>query len=212
MFRSLIFVASLSVVAAPFCAADEIGVMGGFGTATNMTATAGGTSASAGFRPGAGVGALLGRNGPHWFGGEFRYLFLFDSLKVSQGGTEATFSGRSHLVHYDLLLHARPERSPIRPFIAGGGGFRWIEGTGAQQVFQPLSQFALLTHTREIVALISAGAGVKFRLSSRLNFRMEVRDYISPGFTKVIAAPPGASLHGWIHEFVPLASLTFTFR
>jgi hypothetical protein len=212
MFRSLIFIASLSVVSAPFCAADEIGVLGGFGTATNMTATAGGISASAGFRPGPGVGALIGFSRTQLFGGEIRYLFLFDKLKVSQGGTEVTFGGRSHLIHYDFLLHARPRRSPIRPFIAGGGGIRWIEGTGAQQVFQPLSQVALLTHTREVVALISAGAGVKFRISSRLNFRMEVRDYISPGLTKVIAAPPGASFHGWIHEITPLASLTFTYR
>ena len=212
MFRSFAMVAALWLVSAPFCAAAELGVLGGMGTATSMTAIAGGTSASAGFQPGAAVGAVLGDSRTELIGGELRYLMLFDNLKIFQGGTEAAFSGRSHIIHYDLLVHARPRRSPIRPFLAGGGGIRWIEGTGAQQVYQPLSQYALLTQTRELVPLISVGAGVKFRLSPKVYLRTEIRDYISPHTSKVIAASPGANLHGWIHEFVPLAALTYTFH
>jgi hypothetical protein len=212
MFRSFAMAAALWLVSAPFCAAADLGVLGGFGTATSMTATAGGSSASAGFQPGAGVGALLGDDQTNLLGGEVRYLMLFDNLKISQGGTQATFSGRSQLIHYDVLFHFRPRRSPVRPFLAAGGGVRWIEGTGAQQVYQPLSEYALFSQTREIVPLISAGGGVKFRVSSKVSLRMEVRDYISPHLTKVIAASPGATLHGWINEFVPLAALTFTFH
>jgi len=214
MFRSFVRTAALSVVSAAFGFAAELGVLGGFGTATSTTATAGGTSASVGFQSGPGVGALVGDN---WgnskiFGGEVRYLLLFDSLKVSQGGTQATLSGRSHLMHYDVLVHALPPRSPVRPFLAVGGGARVIEGTGPPQVYQPLSQYALLTQTSEIVPLISAGGGVKFRLGPRVNLRAEIRDYISPHLTKVITASPGASLHGWIHEIVSMAALTYTFR
>jgi hypothetical protein len=212
MFRSFAMAAALWLVSAPFCAAAELGVLGGFGAATSMTATAGGSSASAGFQPGAGVGALLGDDQTNLLGGEVRYLMLFDNLKISQGGTQATFSGRSQLIHYDVLFHFRPRRSPVRPFLAAGGGVRWIEGTGAQQVYQPLSEYALFSQTREIVPLISAGGGVKFRVSSKVSLHMEVRDYISPHLTKVIAASPGATLHGWINEFVPLAALTFTFH
>jgi len=212
MFRSCVMAGALWLAPAPFCAAAELGLLGGFGAATPMTATAVGTTASAGFQPGAGVGALLGADQTELFGGEVRYLMLFDNLKISQGGTQTTFSGRSHIMHYDLLVHARPRRSPVRPFLAGGGGIRWVEGTGAQQIYQPLSQYALLTQTREVAALLSVGGGVKFRLSSKVYLRTEIRDYVSPHLTKVIAASPGANLHGWIHEFVPLAALTFTFH
>jgi hypothetical protein len=214
MFRSLLRTAALSVVSVGFCFAAELGVLGGFGLATPTTATAGGTSANLGFQPGPAVGALLGDN---WgkskvFGGEVRYLLLFDNLKISQGGTQATLSGRSHLIHYDVLLHACPPHSPVRPFLAVGGGARLIEGTGAPQVYQPLSQYALLTQTSEVVPLISAGGGVKFRLGPRVNLRAEIRDYISPHLSNVITASPGASLHGWIHEIVSMAALTYTFH
>lgn len=213
MFRSFVMTAALYFVSVPLCAVQgDLGVLGGFGFATSMTATAGGASANAGFQPGAGVGAFVGGNLTDVIGGEVRYLLLFDSLKISQGGTQATLSGRSHLVHYDFLFHARPRRSSVRPFLAAGGGIRWIEGTGAQQVYQPLSQFALLTPTREVVPLISVGGGVKFRLSPRISLRLEARDYVSPHLSKVIAASPGANLHGWIHEIVPMAALTYTFR
>lgn len=212
MIRSCGMAAALWLALAPFCVAADLGVLGGFGTATSMTATAGGSSASAGFQPGAGLGALLGDDQTNLLGGEVRYLMLFDNLKISQGGTQATFSGRSHIIHYDFLLHARPRRSPVRPFLAAGGGIRFIEGTGAQQVYQPLSQYALLTQTHELTALISAGGGVKFRISSRVYLRTEIRDYLSPHLSKVIAASPGASVHGWMNEFVPLAALTYTFH
>ena len=72
---------------------------------------------SPGSGAGEGVGALLGED---WgknkvVGGEVRYLVLFDGLKVSQGGTQATMTGHSQLIHYDVLFHARPPGSPVRP-------------------------------------------------------------------------------------------------
>lgn len=213
MFRTTVILslgALLGAASAPFLSAQtELGVLGGYGFATSMTATASGTSAEAGFHPGAAVGGFFGMNQTDRIGGEIRYLLRWNNLRLSQGGTETTFTGRSHLIHYDFLVHARSRSSHIRPFLAGGAGIRLVEGTGAQQVYQPLSQFALLTQTREVLPLISAGGGIKFRLSSRLYLRTEIRDYISPPLGKVIAASPGATLHGWIHDVVPLAGLTF---
>jgi hypothetical protein len=180
-----------------------------------MTATAAdGSLANAGFQAGPGVGGLIGEDfrKSKVIGGEFRYVLLFDNLKVSQGGTQATMGGRSHLIHYDVLFHARPPERVVRPFLAVGGGARLIEGTGAQQVYQPLSQYVLLTQTREIAPLIDGGGGVKFKLSPRINFRTEIRDYINPHLSKVITASPGARIHGWTHEIVALAALTYTIR
>ena len=138
-------------------------------------------------------------------------MFQFSDLKLAQGGTEVSFPARTHLVHYDFLYHARPREASVRPFVAGGAGVRWVEATGTQQSYQPLSDLALLSHSREIIALISAGGGVKFALTPSFSLRVEVRDYISPhSFTKVIAAAPGARLHGWLHEIMPLVGLTYT--
>jgi hypothetical protein len=213
MFRPLIMIVAISAATLPLFAINGyLGLSGGYGATTSATATAGGESASVGFQPGPGVGGFVGGDLTNVIGGEVRYLLLFDNLRVSQGGTDATLSARSHLLHYDFLLHARPRNSTVRPFLAGGGGIRWIEGTGAQQVYQALSQFALLTPTREVVPLISIGGGLKFRISPWISLRTEIRDYISPHLTKVIAAPPGASVHGWIHEIVGQAALTITFH
>ena len=216
MFRLLfvfVFALAVAVVWAPSCAAQtELGLIGGYGTPeTSMTATAAGSSASAGFQSGALAGAFLGMNPTEHIGGEVRYELNWDPLKVSQSGTSATLSGRSQLIHYDLLLHATSRSAHVRPFLAVGGGIRWITGTGAQQEYQPLSQFALLTPTRELRPLISAGGGIKFKLSSRVSLRTEVRDFICPPLKKVIAAPPGATLTGWIHDIVAMVGLTFTF-
>jgi len=221
MFRSFaigLFALVITAVSAPFCAAQsetsktELGVIGGFGkAATSMTATADGSSASAGIQPGPIVGAFLGMNPTNHIGGEIRYEMNWDTLRVSQGGTSASLDGRSQLVHYDLLWHATGRSSPVRPFLAAGGGIRWIEGTGAQQAYQPLSTFALLTPTRELLPLISAGGGIKFKISPRVSLRVEVRDFMSPPLKKVIAAPPGATLSGWINDFAAMAGLTFNF-
>ena len=202
---------ALAFVPAALCLAQpEIGVVGGYGTAIHTTATAGSESADTGFKPGAAVGALWSEYFNEHLAGEVRYVLRFSDLMVSQGGTEVDFAARSHLIHYDFLWHFSPRQSPVRPFVAAGGGIRWVEGTGTQHSFQPLENFALLTRTREILPLISAGAGVKLAVSQRLQLRVEFRDYISPHMTKVIAAPPGAKLSGWIHDFVPMVGIAFT--
>jgi hypothetical protein len=214
MFRPLTINLTFCIFAAPLCAGQtDLGFIGGFGVpAASATASLAGASATAGFQQGGGVGVLLGTNSSDIIGGDLRYLLLFNDLKLSQGGNNVTFGSRSHLIHYDLLIHARPRGYRVRPFVAVGGGIRYVEGTGAQQVYQPLSQYALLTQTRELLPLISAGGGIKFRMTRRFDFRMEVRDFMSPHPTKVIAAAPGASLHGWVHEITAMAELVMVFR
>jgi hypothetical protein len=202
---------AMAFVPAALCMAQsEIGPLGGYGVAIHTTASNGTDSASTGFKPGAAVGGMYSEYFNEHLAGEVRYVLRFDDLLVSQGGTEVTFGARSHLIHYDFLWHTSPRQAPVRPFVAAGGGIRWVEGTGAQHPFQALSDFALLTRTREILALASVGAGVKVTLSPRMILRVEFRDYISPHMTKVIAAPPGAKFSGWIHDFVPLVGIAFT--
>ena len=55
-----------------------------------------------------------------------------------------------------------------------------FEGTGAQQAYQPLNQFAYFTHTEQLEPMISAGAGVRIALKSNVILRVEFRDYLTP--------------------------------
>jgi hypothetical protein len=108
------------------CAAQqyELGASGGFGFSTNATVTRGSDSATAGLKPGAAFGVFVVQNMYKHLGGEVRYTFQMDDLKVSQGGTEATFSAQTHALHYDLLYLAGGRDARVRPFIAAGGGVK----------------------------------------------------------------------------------------
>ena len=84
-------------------------------------------------------------------------------------------------------------------------------GTGKEQVFQPLSNIALLTKTSEVKPLVSVGGGVKFSLSPSVQLRLEVHDFLTPFPKNVIAPAPGSTVGGWLQDFVVMAGLSFTF-
>jgi hypothetical protein len=189
----------------------EFGGAGGGSLYKSETITNASGSASAGFDTGYAVSVLLGHNKYNYVGGEIRYTYQNSNMKLSAGGTKATFSSLSHAVHYDLLLHFRPRGSKIRPFLAIGGGAKFYRGTGTEVVFQPLSNIALLTHTQETQGLISTGAGVKIQIAEHLSFRAEVRDYITPFPKKVIEPVFATSAPDWLHNFVPLVGISYTF-
>jgi len=137
----------------------ELGAVGGFGTAFGLSAkSASGESADTGVGSGVALGVFFGDNLYGRFGGEFRYLYRSGALRVESGGEKATFSGRSHLFQYDLVVHSKPPGERIRPFAAVGIGARLYQGTGIERAFQPLSQFVLLTKTSEARVLLSAPA------------------------------------------------------
>ena len=89
------------------------------------------------------------------------------NLKLESGGTSTSFSGQTHAVYYDVLIHtgsARESRTQI--FAAVGGGMKIFQGTGKETAFQPLSQFAYLTKTHEVKPMVSFGGGVRYWLDS----------------------------------------------
>lgn len=197
----------------PACLGEEweLGGLGGFGLVNNLKVTSRTGSADAGFKSGPAWGVVAGHNMHRYLGGEFRYLYRFSDLKLSSGGQEATFSGLTHVVHYDALLHTKERGSPVRPYVAVGGGLKVFRGTGQERAFQTLNSFALLSRTQEIKPLLSVGGGVKYNIRGWLTVRGEVRDYISPVPDQVIAPVPGNQLSGWMHDIVPLVGLTVTF-
>jgi hypothetical protein len=190
----------------------EVGGIGGasfLNTVSVSAPTAG--SARAGFKAGVVAGAFFGqRMNPHW-SGEVRYEFFDTNLKLSSGGSEATFSGVAHAAHYDLVYHTNRKGSPLQLFVAAGGGVKVFVGTGLQEAIQPLSQFGYFTQTHEVKAMASAGGGFTYKIGDHLSFRAEIRDLISAFPTKVIAPPAGAKYGKVLQDIVPMVGLSYLF-
>jgi hypothetical protein len=188
----------------------EVGAAGGYGFSRDVTVTAGSTTGKTGFSPGYTFGGLLGNEISRHFGGEVRYTYQADDIRVSFGSAEAKARARSQTLHYDVLVHATSRESAIRPFLAAGAGVKVYQGTGVEPAFQPLSNLVILSHTNEAQPVISAGGGVKFKVSHRALFRVDFRDYATPVPRNLLAAPPGSKVSGWIHDFVFLFGVSTT--
>jgi len=189
----------------------EVGGSAGYGAFRDVTATAVSSSGSTGFGPGVTFGGVFGNQINRWVGGEARYTFQEDDLRVSSGSTKATMTGQSHAIHYDVLVHAASKESKIRPFLAAGAGVKFYRGTGAEAAYQPLSNLVVLTHTKEAQPLISVGGGVKFAMSRRAILRLDFRDYMTPLPSSLLAAPPFSRISGWMHDFVFLVGVSTVF-
>jgi hypothetical protein len=209
--RNYVFTAL--VVLAPACFAQkwEVGGVTGGGFSSGLTVSNGLDVASTGLANGMAIGAVLGQRLYPRISGELRYTYTFSDLQLSGSGQSASFKGVTHSMHYDILVHSRTTHSRVQPFLAAGGGMRIFSGVGTETPYRPLSNFALLTKTQQWVPMVTFGGGIKCAIAPRILLRIEVRDYFSQFPTKVIAPAPGARLSGWLHDFVPMAGITFVF-
>lgn len=189
----------------------EVGGSGGYNFLRDVDVTAGTVTGKTGFDSGFAAGAVLGNNLHRLIGGEIRYTYQKQDLKVTSGSSQATLDGRAHALHYDVLIHATPRESAIRPFFAIGAGVKYYQGTGTETAFQPLSNLVLLTRTNEAQPLVSVGGGVKVAVGKRALVRFDFRDYATPLPTSLLVTPPNSSASGWIHDFVFLVGLSATF-
>jgi hypothetical protein len=185
----------------------EVGAIGGYGFAKDLTLKSPTAEVKAGFKDGLAIGAFLADEMYEHFSGEIRYLYRDSDLKLSSGATEATFGARTHILHMDWLAHFQARESPVRFFVAFGGGVKVVQGIGEESATQPLGRFGALTHTRQVLPVGDAGAGVKVNLGKRVRFRLEGRDYISTRPDELIAPAPGVKYQGVQHDFMALASL-----
>jgi hypothetical protein len=190
----------------------EVGGAGGFGVNRYASVTGPAGTASIGFGTQAAGGVVIGENLYRWIGGEVRYTYRDGDLNVRSGGQEGSLQGHSHAIHYDFLFHATHREARIRPFAAAGAGIRVYEGTGPESVTQPLSRFALLTKTDQIEPLVSFGGGVKFMVAKNVQFRVDLRDYLTPMPDKLFVPVGGARISGWLHDFVPMFGISYVFK
>jgi hypothetical protein len=203
---STLFVCSVAAMAQKWEVGGGVG--GGFYTSQDVTAPGG--SASAKLQTGLAGGVWLGNNGQGHWSGELRYEYQMGDLALSSGGTSASFGAHTQQFHYDVLWHATPSESRIRPFVSAGAGIKLYQGTGAQVAYQPLSNFALLTQQQDLAPLASVGAGVKFQISQHVQLRLDVHDYMTPFPKNVITPNAGAKVGGWLMDFVPMVGISYT--
>jgi hypothetical protein len=198
-------------VAAAVCFGQqwEFGGVGGGGFLSNVSVSAPAGSATAGFQPGAAAGGFVAQNLYAHLSGELRYVYLQNNLHIQSGGTNATFTGSAHLLHYDLLWHTNRKGSRMQAFVAVGGGLKVFRGTGVEAAYQPNYQFGFMTKTQQLKPMASVGAGLRFALSPHVFLRTEFRDYITAFPAEVIAPAPNAHYGSLLHDFVPMAGISY---
>ena len=203
----------LLAAAAATCGAQqwEVGGLGGGGFLSSVAVAGPIGSATAGFQTGAAFGAFLGHNTYSHIGGELRYAYLQSNLQLSSSGSSVSFTGMAHVVHYDLILRTTRKNSPVQLFAAIGGGLKVFRGTGKEAAYQPLSQFGYFTKTQALKPMASIGGGVKFYITRNVSLRTEFRDYITAFPKELIAPAPGAKFGSILHDFVPMAGLSYEF-
>src|ERR1700686_3064744 len=96
----------------------EFGGVGGAGFLSNVSVTSSVGAATTGFQTGGAAGAFLGYNSTTHIGGELRYAFLQSNMQIQSGGSQATFSGQAHVLHYDVIFHTNRHGSKGEFFLA----------------------------------------------------------------------------------------------
>jgi hypothetical protein len=185
----------------------ELGGMGGGSFLNTVGVSSAAGSATAGFKPGGAFGGYVGYNSYKHIGGELHYEYLMSNLKLSSGGSETTFSGMSHAVHYDVTFHTNAHESRVELFASVGGGLKVFRGTGAEASYQPLSQFGYFTKTQALKPMGTVSIGAKFALSRKVFLRTEVRDYVTAFPKEIITPAPGTKYGTLLHDFVPMVGL-----
>jgi hypothetical protein len=194
-----------------FAQSWSIGAAGGYGFYDNASITNPAATATAGFTSRFAAGAVLGEDVADHFGGELRYTYRGGDSQLRFNGQQASLDADSQAIHFDFLAYATRRHARLRPFLAGGAGIKRYGGTGTVDFSQPLGSFGLLAHADEVKALVSFGGGVKAVLSDHWLVRVDFRDYATPFPESVIVPSPGAKIHGWLHDFVPLLGVDWTF-
>jgi hypothetical protein len=185
------------------------GAGAGFLPGVGVTSAVG--SATAGFQAGFSAGGYVGQNLYNHISGELHYAFLQSNLRLQSGGTEATFSGVSHVLHYDVVWHTNRKGSRTQYFGAVGGGLKVFRGTGTEAAYQPLSQFGYFTKTQALKPMGTVAIGMRYALRPKVFLRTEIRDYITMFPKELITPAPGTKYGSMLHDLVPMVSISYEY-
>jgi hypothetical protein len=204
-------VIAASVVCRPCLAQEwELGAAGGYGFYVNPTINSPAGSLQPGFAPKGVIGVVFGQNMYEHVGGEVRWLYQYGGPELKNSTVGLSAAGYSNTVTYDLLFHMANREANLRPFVAAGAGIKVFTGSELRCVGAPGGGAALLRAT-QVEPAISAGAGLKYRLTHRVLLRLDFRTYFSPSPDEIFRPAGAARLHGWIYNFVPLGGISAVF-
>ncbi len=156
----------------------ELGISGGYGTLNDKSLSVqdllnapGNTeyTLSNGIR----VGARMAFNPRAFIGHEVSYSYQHASLNYLQSSAVSSSSEdfgavKAHHMYYNLVAHATPSGTALRPFVTGGGGF--------SSFFLPgLSSFSGSGDTK---FGYNYGGGIKFNMSM-YGIRFDVRNHVT---------------------------------
>ncbi len=189
----------------------EFGVLGLVSDYNSLTVVNATRDGIVGPELGFGGGVVLGQSLGERFGGEFRYLYSRNDINLDVGSERGELGHQSHAFHYDLLYHFTDFDAKVRPYLAGGIGVKYYQGTGREDQFQPGMDLALLTATTQPMFMADVGVGVEIRVGSNGIIRIEFRDYMTGIPDEVITAAPGAGIDGSVlHQFAPVFGYSWT--
>jgi len=212
----------LLVIAVPWACSGqkwEVGGAGGYGWYVNPSLVTPVASAEAGLPPRGLLGAVFGNDMYEHLGGEVRYLFQFGGPQVRSGGVQVNLPGHTNLINYDFLVHLRSRDEKLRPFFAGGAGIKVFtntadlfgDGFGNEIGNGTLSDFVRFHERSQVEPVISAGAGLKYRMTKHAQVRVDFRTYFSPLPDEIFRVRGLSRIHGWVYNFVPMAGISYVF-
>jgi Outer membrane protein beta-barrel domain len=189
----------------------QVGVAGGFGFYHDVTVTAPSGEARAGFGPRFAAGVVAGERFQDHLGAEFRYTFQDGDSELRSGTLEANLDAHAHSFLGDLLIYGRSHGPRLQPYGAVGFGVKIYQATESPTPGRPLANFATLASGTAARPLLSLGGGIQYSIAERWAVRFDVQDYATPFPNKLFALAPGAQVHGWLHDFVPLVGISRSF-
>jgi opacity protein-like surface antigen len=190
----------------------ELGAGGGYGFyhAASVIAPAG--TVTAGIRNRFAITAWLTEHAFDYISGELRYTYQDGDPFLEAGRRQTNLQGQSHAIHYDVLVHTRPQDPHrIRPYFAAGLGLKRYRVSGPPNPDQPFTSIAQLNATSENKFLLTLGGGVSATYGSHLRVRADFRDYITTFPKKIITPVPLATARGLFNQFTPMVGVAYVF-
>ncbi len=134
------------------------------------------------FSAGGRGGVRFGIDGARHWGQDYTYSYGANASRIVTDAGRFAFTNHFHEATTNVLYYPwNIEKSRVHFFATAGLGAMWvvINRDALQAALDP-AQAGIGELKNEVKFSFNAGAGVRFRLSDRYGFRIDVRDYMSP--------------------------------
>jgi len=127
-------------------------------------------------------GVRFGIDGARHWGQDYCYSYGTNPSRISTDAGSFSFTNHFHEATTNILYYpGNIEKRKVHFFLTAGLGAMWVtvNRDAIQEALDP-GGAGIGEIRNEVKFSFNAGAGVRFRLSDRYGFRIDVRDYMSP--------------------------------